>query len=231
MSILLFNQFAVLGWMKNTSRLLACSLVIPGIIVSWRKIQCGTFFLQRNWFSRCFCAVPLLNSIQKNPLPVHLRQGALLNRYDLWSTWLHLFLSWLWFGCGFYFFPSPPSLNVRLWHKIACKHWELWNKLHVSLKSLSLPIPPVTCPVIVPFPFPVEVWPVTYLILSLLIYSNACTSNCSHVCSVVCDWRITCLLLSNFLNESLVKYSVVWDNWEAGESSWNQVYRSLSFFC
>lgn len=135
--------------MKNASKLLTCSLVIPGIIVYLRKIQCGTSFLQRNWFNWRFCAVPLLNRIQKKPSPVRLRQGALLNADDLWSTWLHLFLSWLWFGCGFYFFPSPPSLNVRLWHKIACKHWELWNKLHVSLKSLSL----TTCPVIVLFPF------------------------------------------------------------------------------
>lgn len=42
-----------------------------------------------------------------------------------------------------------------------------------------------------------------------LIYSNACTSNCSHVCSGVCDWRITCLLLSDLLSKPLVKYSIV----------------------
>lgn len=129
-----------------------CCLVIPAIIVSWRKIQCGTFFLQRNWFNQCFCAVPPLNGTPKQPSSVHLRQGALLNPDDLWSTWLHLFLSWLWFGCGFYFFPSPPSLNVRLWNEIACKVWELWNKLHVSLKSLSLPIPLSLAQWLSPFP-------------------------------------------------------------------------------
>lgn len=52
-----------------------------------------------------------------------------------------------------------------------------------------------------------------------LICSSACSSNCSHVCSGVCDWRITCLLLSDLLSKSLVKYSLVEDNWEAGESS------------
>lgn len=138
--------------MLSESRL-SCSLDFPGIIVSCRKIGCGSFFLQRNWFKHCFCAVPLLNSIQKKKTwAVHLRQRALLNPDDPWSTWLHLFLSWSWFGCGFYFFPSPPSLNVRLWHKIACKYWELWNKLHVPLKSLSLPIPQSLAQWLSPFP-------------------------------------------------------------------------------
>lgn len=68
---------------------------------------------------------------------------------------------------------------------------------------------------IVPFPFPVEVWPVIYLILSLLIYSSACTSDCSHVHSVVCDWRITCLLLSDFLSKSLAKHSIIQEQLES----------------
>lgn len=65
MSILLFNSFAALEWMINAFRLLSCSLGSPGIVVSCRKIECRSFFLQRNWFKWCFCAVPLLNSIPK----------------------------------------------------------------------------------------------------------------------------------------------------------------------
>lgn len=126
-----------------------------------------------------------------------------------------LALIWLWF----LFLPLPtfPKCQAVTWNCMqglgALEQAPRISKIFIPPNS------PITCPMIVLFPFPVEVWPVIHLILSLLIYRNACTSNCSLVCSVVCNWRITCLLLSDLLNKSLVKYSVVQDNWEAGESS------------
>lgn len=144
MSVLLFNWLAVLGWRKTASRLFMPSLVIPGVRVPWRKIQYGTSFLQRNWFSWYFCAVPFLNSIQENTFTSSSEARSFTKpRWPLvhvTSFVPPLALIWLWF----LFLPLPtfPNCQAVTWNCMqalgALEQAPCISKIFIPPNSLSL---------------------------------------------------------------------------------------------